>query len=126
MQGTAQLVERPLARHHCPRHADQCDRTSVRRSRIFHPRRDIRAPEVSGTEHLASPSVARYRCTACGNLTRFDVVSTRQTRAFHHYNMGGELSIEEEHVLRESIDEVCCRWCGSGASVEVLTEDAPA
>ena len=68
--------------------------------------------------------MARYRCTSCGNLTRFDVVSTRQTRAFHHYSMGGELSIEEEHVMRESIDEICCRWCGSGASVEVLTEDA--
>jgi hypothetical protein len=70
--------------------------------------------------------VARYRCTACGNLTRFDVVSTRQTRAFHHYSIGGELSIEEEQVLDESIDEVSCRWCGRGAKVEVVTEDAPA
>jgi hypothetical protein len=70
--------------------------------------------------------VARYRCTACGNLTRFDVVTTRQTRAFHHFSIGGELSIEDEQVLHESIDEVSCRWCGSGASVELLTEDAPA
>ena len=70
--------------------------------------------------------MARYRCTACGNLTRFDVVSTRQTRAFHHFTVGGELSIEDEHVVRESIDEVSCRWCGTGATVEVLTEDAPA
>jgi hypothetical protein len=70
--------------------------------------------------------VARYRCTACGNLTRFDVVSTRQTRAFHHFTVGGELSIEDEQVVRESIDEVSCRWCGTGATVEVLTEDAPA
>lgn len=70
--------------------------------------------------------MARYRCTACGNLTRFDVVSTRQTRAFHHFTVGGELSIEDEQVIRESIDEVSCRWCGTGATVEVLTEDAPA
>jgi hypothetical protein len=70
--------------------------------------------------------VARYRCTACGNLTRFDVVATRQTRAFHHYSMAGELSVEEEQVLTESIDEVSCRWCGSGTSVEMLTEDASA
>ncbi|HEY2814221.1 MAG TPA: hypothetical protein VGJ03_12215 [Acidimicrobiales bacterium] len=70
--------------------------------------------------------MARYRCTACGNLTRFDVVSTRQTRAFHHYSIGGELSIEDEQVLNESIDEVSCRWCGSGASVELLAEDATA
>jgi len=70
--------------------------------------------------------VARYRCTACGNLTRFDVVSTRQTRAFHHFTVGGELTIEDEQVVRESIDEVSCRWCGTDATVEVLTEDAPA
>jgi hypothetical protein len=70
--------------------------------------------------------VTRYRCTACGNLTRFDVVSTRQTRAFHHYSIGGELSVEDEEVLRESIDEVSCTWCGSGARVELLTEDATA
>ena len=27
----------------------------------------------------------RYRCSGCGNLTRFDVVVTRRTRAFHHF-----------------------------------------
>jgi hypothetical protein len=70
--------------------------------------------------------VPRYRCTACGNLTRFDVVSTRHTRAFHHYSIGGELSIEDEQVLDESIDEVSCRWCGTGSSVEVMAEDASA
>jgi hypothetical protein len=70
--------------------------------------------------------VPRYRCTACGNLTRFDVVSTRRTRAFHHYSIGGELSIEDEQVLDESIDEVSCRWCGTGSAVEVMAEDASA
>jgi len=84
---------------------------------------DDQGPPVVAT-NLAR--VARYRCTACGNLTRFDVVSTRQTRAFHHYSMGGEVSIEAEQVLSESIDEVSCTWCGSGAKVEVRTEDARA
>lgn len=60
---------------------------------------------------------ARYRCTACGNLTRFDVVSTRRTRAFHHYTVGGDLEIEDAEVLSETIEEVACRWCGTGASV---------
>lgn len=60
---------------------------------------------------------ARYRCTACGNLTRFDVVTTRRTSAFHHYTVGGELRIEEERVLEEHVDDVSCRWCGNGASV---------
>jgi len=60
----------------------------------------------------------RYRCAACGNLTRFDVVTLRRTRAFHHYTVGGELRVEEEVVLDESVDAVSCRWCGTGASVE--------
>jgi hypothetical protein len=62
----------------------------------------------------------RYRCSACGNRTRFDVVVTRRTRAFHHFSLGGELTIEEEEVLAESVDEVSCRWCASGRAVEVL------
>jgi len=67
---------------------------------------------------------ARYRCTACGNLTRFDVVTTRRSRAFHHYTVGGELSVEDEDVLSETVDEITCRWCGTGAAVEVLAEEA--
>ncbi|MGH9212890.1 MAG: hypothetical protein ACRD2C_19800 [Acidimicrobiales bacterium] len=72
----------------------------------------------------------RYRCTACGNLTRFDVVAHRRTRSFHHYSLGGELQIEDEEVLEEAVEDVSCRWCGSGASVEPVeaaeTVDAPA
>ncbi len=60
----------------------------------------------------------RYRCGACGNLTRFDVVTTRRTRAFHHYSLGGELSVDDEQVLAETVEEVSCRWCGSGSAVE--------
>jgi hypothetical protein len=63
---------------------------------------------------------ARYRCAACGNLTRFDVVTNRRTRAFHHYSVGGELSIEEVDVLDETVEEVSCRWCGNGKAIEVL------
>lgn len=62
----------------------------------------------------------RYRCAGCGNLTRFDVTTTRRTRAFHHYTVGGDLTVEDEEVLDESVEEVVCRWCGSGRSVEVL------
>lgn len=70
-------------------------------------------------------STSRYRCRACGNLTRFDVVSVRRTRAFHHYSVGGELVVEEEQVLGEAVEEVSCRWCASGSSVEALTETIP-
>lgn len=62
----------------------------------------------------------RFRCGACGNLTRFDVTTTRQTRGFFHYTLGGELQVEEEQILSEVVDEVSCRWCGNGASVERL------
>ena len=63
----------------------------------------------------------RYRCTACGNLTRFDVTVTRRSRAFHHYTVGGDLTVEDEEVLAEHVEDVSCRWCGTGTSVEVLT-----
>ncbi len=62
----------------------------------------------------------RYRCAACGNLTRFDVTTTRRTRAFHHFSLGGELAIEEEEVLSEVVEQVSCRWCGSSESVQTL------
>ena len=67
--------------------------------------------------------LVRYRCTACGNLTRFDVVTTRRTRAFHHYTVGGELNVEDEEVLSEQIEEISCRWCGSAANVDELAEE---
>ncbi|MGH9172537.1 MAG: hypothetical protein ACRD0Z_16990 [Acidimicrobiales bacterium] len=64
----------------------------------------------------------RYRCAGCGNLTRFDVVSTRRTRAFHHFSLGGELSVEDEEVLEETVEQVICRWCGSTRSIEQIPE----
>lgn len=66
----------------------------------------------------------RYRCTRCGNLTRFDVTSTRRTRSFHHYSVGGELEVEDVDVLDEVIESVECRWCGNGEGVEELPPDA--
>jgi hypothetical protein len=62
----------------------------------------------------------RYRCTACGNLTRFDVVESRRTKAYHHYSVGGELAVEDETVLEHVVESVTCRWCGTGADVETL------
>ncbi|MCP5026441.1 MAG: hypothetical protein GY929_09170 [Actinomycetia bacterium] len=67
----------------------------------------------------------RYRCTACGNLTRFDVVATRRTREYHHFTVGGELEVEMAESLGESIDEVSCRWCGRADDVVELGAAAP-
>lgn len=68
-------------------------------------------------------SAIRYRCAACGNLTRFDVTTTRTTRAFHHYTVGGQLEVENEEVRAETVEDVSCRWCGHGRAVEVLVSD---
>lgn len=66
----------------------------------------------------------RYRCSACGNLTRFDVVASQRTRAFHHFSVGGELEIEEEEVLDATVEAVTCRWCGaSGEAIEVIPRE---
>jgi DNA-directed RNA polymerase subunit RPC12/RpoP len=69
--------------------------------------------------------VTRYRCAACGNLTRFDVTSTATTRAFYHFTLGGELQIEDEEVIDEQVHDVRCRWCGHGRSIEVIEEPEP-
>jgi hypothetical protein len=64
----------------------------------------------------------RFRCNACGNLTRFDVTMTRRTSAFWHFSVGGELQVEEEQVLAEDVEAVSCRWCGHGNQVERLPD----
>ncbi len=67
----------------------------------------------------------RYRCAACGNVTRFDVVATRRTRGFHHYSIGGDLEVEDEQRLDEKIESVTCRWCGAnGDRIETVPNDA--
>ena len=67
----------------------------------------------------------RYRCTTCGNLTRFDVVATRRTKEFHHYSMGGELTVESSELLDEEVESVTCRWCGAKDSVETVPRAQP-
>jgi hypothetical protein len=57
--------------------------------------------------------VPAYRCDACGNKTRFDVVETKRVKAYHHYSLGGDLTIEDEEVLDSDVERVVCRWCGA-------------
>jgi hypothetical protein len=64
---------------------------------------------------------ARFRCEACGNVTRFDVVATTRTRRFHHFDLGGAGDVEEEEVLAQLIESVTCRWCGRADAVHVET-----
>jgi hypothetical protein len=60
----------------------------------------------------------RYRCSACGNLTRFDEEAKRHTRRFLHFTLAGEPEIEDEEILSEEIVRLSCRWCGSSDSIE--------
>ena len=59
----------------------------------------------------------RYRCSACGNLTRFDVIKMQRTSEFHHFTTDGKLTIEDQKILEEHIESVECRWSESGVDV---------
>ena len=74
---------------------------------------------LSESGYFRPQMTTRYRCTACGNLTRFTVTTTRRSRAYHHFTVGGVLSIEDEEVLDEVVEAVACRWCGHGDKVEL-------
>ena len=60
----------------------------------------------------------RYRCAACGNLTRFDEEAKRHTRRFLHFTLSGELEVPEEETLAEEVLEIRCRWCGASDQIE--------
>lgn len=66
----------------------------------------------------------RYRCDACGNVTRFDVVASARTRRFLHFDLGGAVEVDEEEVLEEAVGSVTCRWCARSDAIRV--EPAPA
>ena len=61
----------------------------------------------------------RWRCTACGNLTRFDVVRAVKSRDYVHADLAGEPVVEEREILSEVIEHVTCRWCNAVDAVEV-------
>lgn len=65
-----------------------------------------------------------YRCEACGNKTRFDVYERKRVRAFHHFSLGGELTVEEENVLESDVESVVCRWCGSSDAIVTIPQPA--
>ncbi|MBK6872402.1 MAG: hypothetical protein IPJ14_18145 [Kineosporiaceae bacterium] len=62
----------------------------------------------------------RWRCGACGNLTRFDVTRTSTVREFVHLDLAGQGRVEEQTVLDERIDQVRCRWCDRDDQIELV------
>ena len=61
----------------------------------------------------------RWRCAACGNLTRFDVERRPHLREFVHLDLAGEPTVESTEVLADGLVSVACRWCRSDR-VEVV------
>ncbi len=66
----------------------------------------------------------RWRCTRCGNLTRFDVIRTVRSRDYVHQDLSGDPSVEERHVLAEKVEQVRCRWCDAADTVEIVARPA--
>lgn len=71
----------------------------------------------------AAKTVTLYRCTGCGNKTRFDVYDTVRRRRFEHADLGGLVDVEEEELLSRKIERVICRWCDSADSVVEVQSD---
>ncbi|HIY40892.1 MAG TPA: hypothetical protein H9836_07160 [Candidatus Nocardiopsis merdipullorum] len=70
---------------------------------------------------IAMPNdTERWRCTGCGNLTRFDVTRTVRSQDYLHLELSGRGQIEESTVLSETVEQVRCRWCGATDAVEIV------
>jgi hypothetical protein len=68
----------------------------------------------------APNETTRWRCSRCGNLTRFDVVRSTKAKQYWHFDLGGEHTVETEEAVRDEIESVSCRWCGANDSVELV------
>ena len=73
----------------------------------------------------AIPDDLRWRCSGCGNLTRFDVTRTRRTTEFWHFDLAGSHQVESTEVLDESVETVTCRWCGRSDAIELVPRHQP-
>lgn len=65
-------------------------------------------------------SETRWRCSLCGNLTRFDVTRTTRARDFMHLDLAGDSTVEDREVLSDTIEEVRCLWCNQHNTVELV------
>ncbi len=69
----------------------------------------------------ALPDAAhRWRCSGCGNLTRFDVTRTRRTNEYWHFDLAGEPKVESTELLGETVETVICRWCSRSDAIELV------
>ena len=78
---------------------------------------------VAGSVPLPGPDT-RWRCTRCGNLTRFDVHRTRSTVEYWHLDLAGEPTVAQTEVVAESVQQIRCRWCDVDGTVELVPRPA--
>ena len=62
----------------------------------------------------------RWRCTLCGNLTRFDVARSTRATEYVHVDLSGVQAVEERRLLEDAVEHVTCRWCGAVDQVELV------
>ncbi|WP_344962258.1 hypothetical protein [Streptomyces thioluteus] len=73
------------------------------------------------TMGVPRPTAAtRWRCTLCGNLTRFDVTRTVKAVEYVHLDLAGEPTVEERDVVSETIESVRCRWCNAEDQIALV------
>lgn len=65
-------------------------------------------------------ATTRWRCTLCGNLTRFDVQRVTRANEYVHADLSGAPVVEERVVVADTVEHVTCRWCGRTDTVELV------
>ena len=68
----------------------------------------------------ATTAASRWRCTLCGNLTRFDVTRSSKVIEYVHLDLAGTPDVEEREVVSETIESVRCRWCDAVDQIELV------
>lgn len=68
----------------------------------------------------APTAETRWRCTLCGNLTRFDVTRSSRAVEYVHLDLAGKPKVEEREVLSETLESVRCRWCNAVDQIELV------
>lgn len=63
---------------------------------------------------------SRWRCTLCGNLTRFDVLRSTRAQEYLHVDLAGQQVVETRELLADTVEQVICRWCKAVDAVEIV------
>ena len=69
---------------------------------------------------------SRWRCTLCGNLTRFDLTRVSRAREYVHVDLAGAPTVEERELIEDTVEHVTCRWCKAVDQVEIIDRPASA